>query len=393
MLKNIQEFFLRKNIVVVVYFIITIITTLKQYYTGSFNNYKIFRNVYWHTVNKLPLYIEYPTEYIDHNFYGPFFAYIIAPASNLPDFAGCLLWNILLTAIFVYGVLSMPLKTHSKILILWICLHEFLTAILSFQFNVAIVGLILLSFLMIEKRKYFTAAALLTIGFLVKLYGIVILALIFHVKDKVKFFASISAFMLLGIVSTSLISNWDFMIRSYNEWFQALIFKSNYNVTLSGHANISLVGMMDKIFSIRINVLYYVLFGASILGGILLRFQQHQFFMYRLFVLNYVLFCIVLFNTNVESPTYIIAFVAVAMWFLGIEKSYFNIFLFIFCLILTSFSPSDLFPRHINQTIVRPYALKALPCFLIWLDLTYRLLKHNFDNYNSNCLIYKYESE
>ena len=106
-----------------------------------------------------------------------------------------------------------------------------------------------------------------------------------------------------------------------------------------------------------------------------------------------VLFCIVLFNTNVESPTYIIPFVAVATWFLGIEKNYFTIFLFVFCFILTSFSPSDLFPKYINQNFVRPYALKALPCFFIWLDLTYRLLRHNFDNYNPSYLIYKYDSK
>lgn len=393
MLKNIQKFLMKKNVVVVVYFIVALIGTLKQYFTASFNNYKIFKNVYWHTIKKLPLYEEYPTEYIDHNFYGPFFAYIIAPFSNLPDFVGCLLWNISLTSIFVYGILSMPLKINSKILILWICLHEFSTAILSFQFNIAIVGLILLSFLMIEKRKYFTAAALLTIGFLVKLYGIVILALVFHVKNKVKFLGSIAVLIVLFALSTSVISSWDFMIESYVQWFNSLIFKSNYNVTLSDHANISLVGIVDKVFGIRINVLYYVLFGASILGVILLRFKQHPFFMFRLFVLNYVLFCIVLFNTNVESPTYIIPFVAVATWFLGIEKNYFTIFLFVFCIILTSFSPSDLFPKYINQNFVRPYALKALPCFFIWLDLTYRLLRHNFDNYNPSYLIYKYDSK
>jgi Glycosyltransferase family 87 len=393
MLNKIQNFLMKKNVVVVVYFIVALVTAIKQYSRASFNNYKIFKNVYWHTLHKLPLYEEYPTEYIDHNFYGPFFAYVIAPFSNLPDFAGSLLWAIFLTSIFLYGVLSMPLQLNAKILILWICLHEFLTAILSFQFNVAIVGLILLSFVMIEKRKYIEAAALLTVGFLVKLYGIVILALIFNVKNKVKFVGTISAFIVLLGVSTSLIGSWDFTVQSYGEWFHSLISKSNYNVTLSGHANISLVGIMDKVFGIRINVLYYVLFGGSILGIILLRFTQHPYFMFRLFVLNYVLFCIVLFNTNVESPTYIIPFVAVATWFLGVEKNNYTRFLFVFCMILTSFSPSDLFPRYINLHYVRPYALKALPVFLIWLDLTYRLLKHNFDNYNPNYLMYKYDSK
>ena len=393
MLDKLKKIFLKKNVVIVVYFLSATLVSIKQYYGNSFNNYSIFKNVYWHTINKLPLYKEYPLEYFDSNHYGPFFAYIIAPFANLPDLYGCILWNLILTAIFIYGILSLPFKINAKILILWICVHEFLTAILSFQFNVAIVGLILLSFLMIETRKYFTAAAFLTLGFLVKLYGIVILALIFYVKNKTKFLASLVVLMFVFVLSTSLISSWYFMVQSYKDWFHSLIFKSNFNVTISDHANISLIGIMDKVFGIRINVLYYVLFGSSILGIILMRFKQHQFFMFRLFVLCYVLFCIVLFNTNVESPTYIIPFVAVGIWFISIDKNYYTISLFVFCIILTSLSPSDLFPKIINQTYVRPYALKALPCFLIWSDLTYRLLKHNFDYYNPSFLIYKYDSK
>ena len=49
-------------------------------------------------------------------------------------------------------------------------------------------------------------------------------------------------------------------------------------------------------------------------------------------------------------------------------------FLFIFVMILTSFSPSDIIPKFIRETYVKPYALKALPCVLIWFQSIYELL-------------------
>ena len=52
--------------------------------------------------------------------------------------------------------------------------------------------------------------------------------------------------------------------------------------------------------------------------------------------------------------------------------------LLIFAFILTSFSPSDLFPKYLRDEFVRPYALKALPCVMIWLKLTYELLTRDY---------------
>ena len=43
------------------------------------NNFLIFRGVFWHTIQKLSLYDFYPTEYNDHNHYGPIFSLVIAP--------------------------------------------------------------------------------------------------------------------------------------------------------------------------------------------------------------------------------------------------------------------------------------------------------------------------
>jgi hypothetical protein len=48
---------------------------------------------------------------------------------------------------------------------------------------------------------------------------------------------------------------------------------------------------------------------------------------------------------------------------------------------LTSFSPSDLFPKFIRDEFIKPYSLKALPCVLIWLAVSYQLLTRDFKNW------------
>jgi hypothetical protein len=46
--------------------------------------------------------------------------------------------------------------------------------------------------------------------------------------------------------------------------------------------------------------------------------------------------------------------------------------------VLTSLSPSDLFPAFIRKELVQPYALKALPVALIWLKLCYEILTRDY---------------
>jgi hypothetical protein len=57
--------------------------------------------------------------------------------------------------------------------------------------------------------------------------------------------------------------------------------------------------------------------------------------------------------------------------------------LFVFALILTSFSPSDIIPKFLKDNYIRPFALKALPCVLIWFVIIYEMLKRKFKSYHS----------
>lgn len=316
---------------------------------------------------------------MDSNHYGPFFAVIIFPFALLPDWLGSLSWNIFNTALLIWGIFKLPLTTKQQVIIAWICVHEFLTAILSFQFNVGITGLILLSFIFLEKQKVFMAAIAIMVGFFVKLYGIVGMAFFFFVKEKLKFLGSLVVIAICFFCLPMLFSNFNFVIASYVDWYHSLIFKSSLNET-GVMTDISFFGFIRKATGIHVNVLYGCLTASLFLAIGLLRTKYYEFLNFRLLILCYLLFCIVLFNTNVESPTFIIAFLGVGIWFIIVERNVYSIFLLVFALILTSLSPSDLFPRYLRENFVSPYALKALPCILIWLDITYRILFT--DNFN-----------
>ena len=101
-------------------------------------------------------------------------------------------------------------------------------------------------------------------------------------------------------------------------------------------------------------------------------------------MLSSVLIFTVIFSSGSESPTYIIAFIGVAIWFVIKNKPYSNVDLFLlaFALLLTSLSPSDLMPKFLRENYIRPYALKALPCILIWFKIIYEMivLKNENDN-------------
>ena len=102
---------------------------------------------------------------------------------------------------------------------------------------------------------------------------------------------------------------------------------------------------------------------------------------FRKTLLASVLMFVVLFSTGSESSTYIIAFIGVAIWYTAVpwKRSTLDIVLMVFAFILTSMSPSDLFPKYIRVHYVYPYALKALPCMLIWLKLTFEMCTRSYN--------------
>jgi membrane-associated HD superfamily phosphohydrolase len=174
-----------------------------------------------------------------------------------------------------------------------------------------------------------------------------------------------------------LISSPEFIIATYKEWFGRLIVKNTENVTLDSMQDISIMGIFRRLFhNPHIPNTPFIIFGILLFGASYLKiksyFQKH----YQLLLLSSVLIFTVIFSSSSESPTYIIAFLGVAVWFVIQPRPYSKttLILFIIALLITSFSPSDIIPEFFRENFIKPYALKALPCVLIWFKIIYEIL-------------------
>ena len=344
------------------------------------NNFLIFRGVFWHTIQKLSLYDFYPTEYNDHNHYGPVFSLVIAPFAVVPDAIGLLGWLVVLALGMYYAVRRLPLEEGRQIFLYWFCAHELLTALQMQQFNIAIAAIIIGSFAAIEKGREVTAAFLIVLGTFVKLYGVVGLAFFFFVKRKPRFILALIGWSVVCFVAPMLISSPEYVVGQYVEWYERLAAKNGEN-TFSLMQNISLLGMIRKISgSASYSDLLVILPGLALFGLPYLRFGQYRHLAFRYAILSSVLLFVVLFSTGSESSTYIIPFAGIALWYATSpwKRSGWDVALLVFAFVLSSLSPSDLFPRSLREAYVLPYALKALPPTLIWLRLSYELLTRDY---------------
>lgn len=344
------------------------------------NNFLIFRGVFWHTLQKLSLYDFYPKEYNDHNLYGPIFSLVIAPFAVVPDALGLLGWLVVLALGMYYAVRRLPLEEGRQIFLYWFCAHELLTALQMQQFNIAIAAIIVGSFAAIEKGREVTAAFLIVLGTFVKLYGVVGLAFFFFVKRKPRFILALIGWLVVCFVAPMLISSPEYVLGQYVEWYERLAAKNGEN-TFALMQNISLLGMIRKISgSATYSDLWVILPGLALFGLPYLRFSQYRHLAFRYGILSSVLLFVVLFSTGSESSTYIIPFAGIALWYVTSpwKRTGWDVALMVFAFVLSSLSPSDLFPRSLREAYVLPYALKALPPTLIWLRLSYELLTRDY---------------
>ena len=338
------------------------------------NNFLIFRGVFWHVWNGTPLYTAYPEEYWDVNHYGPFFSLVFAPFAVVPEWLGLILWCVSLSLFLYVAIRRSNLTNRQQLFILWFCAHELLTALFMQQFNVAIAAIIVLAFFLIEKERDTEAAFFIVVGTLVKLYGIVGLAFFFFSKHKMRFVVALVVWGTVLFALPMLISSPEYIIGQYHDWFVCLTEKNGENLD-SIAQNISLLGMVHRTTGLAFSDLWLIIPGLLLFGIPYLRLSQYQHKAFRQTLLASVLMFVVLFSTGSESSGYIIALVGVVIWYTAVpwQRNGWDIALMIFVFVLSSLSPSDLFPAYLRKEWVQPYALKALPVTLVWLKLCWEM--------------------
>ncbi|MDE3213770.1 MAG: DUF2029 domain-containing protein [Bacteroidota bacterium] len=341
-------------------------------------NYYIFKNAFWHAVHGTSLYQYYPAEKLGDYLYGPLFSALIAPFAVLPVPVGAFLWSIFNAGVLWIAIRKLPVTYRNQQIILFICMIEMLTSIENMQINCFIAALVILSFSFVKKGKDFWATFFIAFGFLVKVYGIVGLVFLFFSGDKKKFIWSFLLWVvILGVLPVVLTSpTW--LAHTYHEWYYTLIAKNQRNQN-SLWQNLSVMGMLKHIFGVENKNLLVMGLAGLCYGLPLLRIKQIATRNFQFLYLAFGLIGLVIYSSGAESPTYIIAMTGVAIWYCFQDKRDWRILaLLIFAWVLTSLSVTDLFPPSIKDGFIRPYSLKALPSFIIWLVIAWNLMVKDF---------------
>lgn len=379
-MQKIKAFFTNKYVVLGLWFGLATIAAFKQVLTHGINNYLLYKWSWLHLIQQKNIYLHYPALFEDCHHYGPFFGLIIAPFSVFPDYIGVMLWSIFNTFMLYKAVTMLPLDPKKQLLILLICAHELMTSSFSVQVNPFITALILFSFIFIRKEKDFWAALMIIIGTYIKLYGIVGLAFFFFSGHKWKLIWGLVFWSVVLMGLTMLVSTPHFVIQSYYDWYHSLAAKDIEN-NASRMQDIGVKGMIRRIFDIRLSDITVLIPGVIVFFSSYIRIGNFKSVKFQLLILASTLIFPIIFSSSSESPTYIIAFMGVAIWYMNLDRpvTNFEFFLIIFALVITSFSPSDLFPRYLSEQVTKKYGLKALPVFVVWLKIIYETWTRDFN--------------
>ncbi|GAB4093110.1 glycosyltransferase family 87 protein [Flaviaesturariibacter terrae] len=376
------EFLYNRKLAYALWFGLSLIALIRILAAGEINIYLIYKYSFFHIQEHKNLYPFYPAEYGDQFMYGPLFALLIAPFALLPDKLSVVLWVALNVGMLFWAIRRLPMHRAWKTAILLFCSHELMNHSAWLQVNALVCSFILLGFSFILEGKEGRAAFLLMLGTFIKLYGLVGFAFFFFSRRKGALIGWALLWSIVFFFAPLLLTSFDFLVQTYNDWFLALKVKDAHNTDLANgylFQDISAMGMIRRIFGFAALRNSWVM----IPGGLLFLTQYAPFrhwgdLRYRLYLLCSVLLSTVIFSSGAESPTYIIALPAICIWWCLQPKTKLVNGFFLFALFLTTFAYSDLFTPWLRNNVLRPYSLKALPSVITWVIILVQIHRRQF---------------
>lgn len=365
-------------IVLVALGVLLIIACLRLAGHSNINNFLIFTGSWHHLVEQVSLYADYPEEYYDVYLYGPLFGMLIAPFALLPSRVGVILWVLLGNGVIVYTVRHMlpNLKAPLSTVFLWILLNELFIATLMQQYNLLVAGMLLLTFVFVERDKPAWAALMIVLGALTKVYGILGLLLFPFVRRKGQFILFGLLWLVVLLLLPLVVVSPEYLIGQYQEWFTALMHKDNSNM-FSLMQNQGFLGLVRKSTGAPgYSDLWLLVPAIAILLLPLLRFKEYGCETFRRLYFACVTLFVVLFSTGTETNTYIIGYLGIGIWWVSCNEGHLFVWYdLVLCIgaMIFSQSTSDLFPRMWREQFLLPYSFKAFFPMLIWLRIEWLL--------------------
>ena len=361
------------------YLLLAVIASVQQWFLSQavdpsdpythYNNYVIYRRSFAHLVGQQELYTLYLDEHWDYFRYSPSFALAFGILAWMPDLPGLLLWNILNVSVLFLAWWMLPVPDRRVTIAAgWFVAIEVMTALQNSQSNVLLAGLLILAFCLLERRQVAAATLMIVIAAFTKLFGLVAFSLFLLYPQKPKFILYSALWgVLIGLLPLLAVPPAQ-LVRLYQSWWRLL------SIDYGQSAGLSVMAWLQSWFRIAPSNSIVALVGIVLFCWPLLNVRRYRHFAFRLLFLCNILIWVVIFNHKAESSSYIIAMAGVALWYFSQQPTRLNTGLAWLAFVFTSLSPTDIFPRALSVALFVPYAIKAVPCILIWSKVTYELV-------------------
>ena len=384
-IKKTLQFFQQPAVIVIVSCVISILISIqlivatkvdpKPGWPTRYNNYEIFSNSFLHLLENKDLYTIYPEEHYDYYKYSPSFPVFMLPFAMLPDWLGLNLWNLLNVLVLIFAILKIPyFLPPIRAAICYLILPEVIISVQNSQCNALLAGLAIWTFILLEKNRLIAASILVVMSAYIKIFGVLLFIIFLFYKNYFKSFSAvlISA-IIIGILPLFFI-DLNQLIFLYKSWLHLLSWDYNDSIGLS------VQGWLQTWFHFTPASIFILLVGIISLLLPIFQFNKWSNTSFKINYLATILIWLVIFNHKAESPTFVIAFTGVLLWYFNSQKRNWETILFLFAFILVSLSPTDLFPQYLREHIVKPYVLKAVPCIAIYVVLIFELFRKTNSN-------------
>ena len=348
--------------------IATAITAQQTLGHARSNNFAIFRASFWHLLRGQDLYAAYPAEHWDLFKYSPTCALLFAPFAALPYGVGLWFWNML-NAIALSGAIALLLPGRSALAALLIVLPEALGALQNTQSNALVAGLMILSIVALERGRVAAGAASVIAGAAVKVFPLS--AGLFGLLTPMRW-RHVAWCVLIGLAFFVLpltVTSPELLRFQYDSWISV----QRQDSTKIGMAWLG--GIIEIALGHGVPHAPFQLLGVAIVvtSAWLARTRWNDDAIIRRLLLASLLIFSVVFNHMAESPSFVIAFAGLGIWWATMPRERWRDVLVLMIVLLGSVGGSDLVPKHIRLEWHARYQIKAVVTLIGWFALQYDL--------------------
>ena len=360
-----------RRLVLALYVASAAFVTVQQAVLGHSNNLSIFRSASRNLFAGRDLYAAHPEQHFDFYKYSPTFALLFAPLAYLPFALAFLCWS-LLNGLLLWYALDRLLPARPATIALALLYLEVLLTLQYGQSNALVAALMILAFVAFEGRRQLGAALSITLGAAVKLFPLAALSFAVFYPRRIRFGAIFIAVLVAAVALPLVALPAGELLAQYRSWHaiegrDALL--RGYSLMHYTHAWLGVDWP---------NWPQQTAGTALLLLPLALRSDRWASLEFRRLFLCSLLVYSVLFNHASESPSFIVAYTGIVIWYASSPPSRLRTAIMALTLLVMVVHDVDLVPRWVKYDILVPYRIKGIPCLVAWFVMQWELFFGSF---------------